>query len=242
MIFFSNLSVTESLREKANPFIIRRLKETLKNFDGTPLFPKRTARTIQYTLSEEELDLYESVTDYVRLYFNRAMNSGSNSTAFAMMLLQRRLSSSVNAIDLSLKRRRDRLIKLLEETIASKKKQNKNRMEFDWDEYEDESLETQEQLEDELESSTDNLDPEELRIEINELERLIRKTSRLKETAVERKYDELEQTLFGWNGLLNQGEKILIFTESADTLDFFGETLINACPADREDCWAFLYG
>lgn len=227
---FSNLSVTESLREKANPFIIRRLKETLKNFDGTPLFPKRTARTIQYTLSEEELDLYESVTDYVRLYFNRAMNAGSNSTAFAMMLLQRRLSSSVNAIDLSLKRRRDRLIKLLEETIASKKKQNKNKMEFDWDEFEDESLGTQEQLEDELESSTDNLDPEELRIEINELERLIRKTSRLKETAVERKYDELEQTLFGWNGLLNQREKILIFTESADTLDFLEKRLLTRVP------------
>ncbi|MGQ7890675.1 DEAD/DEAH box helicase [Paenibacillus sp. WC2504] len=227
---FSNLSVTESLREKANPFIIRRLKETLKNFDGTPLFPKRTVRTIQYTLSEDELDLYEAVTDYVRLYFNRAMNAGSNSTAFAMMLLQRRLSSSVHAIDLSLKRRRDRLIKLLEETIASKKKQTKNKVEFDLDEYEDESLETQELLEDELESSTDNLDPEELRIEINELERLIRKTSHLKETALERKYDELEQTLFGWNGLLNQKEKILIFTESADTLEFLEKRLLTRVP------------
>ncbi|AIQ22012.1 helicase-related protein [Paenibacillus sp. FSL H7-0737] len=227
---FSNLSATESLREKANPFIIRRLKESLKNFDGTPLFPKRTTRTIQYTLSEDELDLYEAVTEYVRLYFNRAMNTGSNSTAFAMMLLQRRLSSSVNAIDLSLKRRRDRLIKLLEDTMVSKKKQTKDKEEFDREEYEDESLETQELLEDELESATDNLDPEELRIEINELERLVRKTSYLKGNAAERKYDELEQTLFGWNGLLNQGEKILIFTESADTLDFLEKRLITRVP------------
>lgn len=36
---FANIKGNESLREKTNPFMIRRLKENMKNFDGTPLFP-----------------------------------------------------------------------------------------------------------------------------------------------------------------------------------------------------------
>nr|WP_235888024.1 DEAD/DEAH box helicase family protein [Neobacillus paridis] len=55
---FSSTGVNETLREKSNPFIIRRLKENLVNFDGTPIFPKRTTKTIQYHLTDEELDLY----------------------------------------------------------------------------------------------------------------------------------------------------------------------------------------
>ncbi|KMY56839.1 hypothetical protein AA905_15615 [Geobacillus stearothermophilus] len=38
---FSSIGIKETLRDKTNPFIIRRLKEHLKYFDGTPLFPKR---------------------------------------------------------------------------------------------------------------------------------------------------------------------------------------------------------
>jgi SNF2 family DNA or RNA helicase len=105
---FSSVTVNESLKEKSNPFIIRRLKESLTNFDGTPLFPKRTTKSLQFDLTEKELELYESVTEYVRNHFNRAMNNGNNSTAFAMMLLQRRLSSSIEAIHLSLIRRKAR--------------------------------------------------------------------------------------------------------------------------------------
>ena len=36
---FANIKGNESLREKTNPFMIRRLKDNMKNFDGTPLFP-----------------------------------------------------------------------------------------------------------------------------------------------------------------------------------------------------------
>lgn len=39
---FSSISANESLREKSNLFIIRRLKESMTNFDGTPIFAKRT--------------------------------------------------------------------------------------------------------------------------------------------------------------------------------------------------------
>jgi superfamily II DNA or RNA helicase len=227
---FSNVGKTETLREKSNPFIIRRLKERLKNFDGTPLFPKRTTKTIEYRLSDAELELYEAVTIYVRDHFNRAMKNGSNSTAFAMMLLQRRLSSSLDAIHLSLERRRERLKLLLQQTEEERKRYLKELKAFDVADYEDETLDMQQMYEDELELSVDEADPDELRAEINELDRLIEKSFRLKLNAVERKYEELEETLFGENGLLTYGEKILIFTESTDTLRYLERKLLERVP------------
>src|SRR5699024_9951454 len=52
---FSSSSANGSLKEKTNPYIIRRLKENLKHFDGTTIFPKRTTKTIQFELTESEL-------------------------------------------------------------------------------------------------------------------------------------------------------------------------------------------
>ncbi|GGE54798.1 DEAD/DEAH box helicase [Priestia taiwanensis] len=217
---FSSIGIKETLRDKANPFIIRRLKEGLKHFDGTPLFPKRTTQTIKYDLSSKELELYEAVTEYVKVHFNRAKNRGNNSTAFAMMLLQRRLSSSIEAVYLSLVRRHERLVALLEEMKL------KQPSEFeDIDDYEESTLEEQELYEENSEHSIDAIDPHELEVEIMELEQLISFSSYIRQNYVERKYIELENTLFGSDGLLQKGEKILIFTESTDTLNYLEERL-----------------
>ena len=44
----------------------RRVKENLVTFEGTPLFPKRYAHSLNFELSKPEADLYEAVTGYVR--------------------------------------------------------------------------------------------------------------------------------------------------------------------------------
>ena len=62
------------------------------------------------------------------------------------------------------------------------------------------------------------------------LEKLIQQAENIKMYAVERKYQELEDTLFGPNGLLNHDEKILIFTEAADTLNYLEEKLLKRVP------------
>jgi superfamily II DNA or RNA helicase len=87
--------------------MMRRLtKEELYRFDGTPLFPERRAYTPSYSLSPEELDLYQAVTTYVREEMNRADRSGDgnrrSSVGFALQILQRRLASSAAAIHRSL--------------------------------------------------------------------------------------------------------------------------------------------
>ena len=223
---FAETAAGESLKDKTNPFIIRRLKETLKNFDGTPLFPKRTTKTIGYHLTEREKELYEDVTDYVRTYFNKAVNNGNNSTAFAMMLLQRRLSSSIDAIHLSLKRRRTKLQELLAKTVEERKKVLTLIANADFDEYDEMDYQAQEDIDNLAESATDSLNINELQMEILALDELVKKSETLKYSAVERKYEELEKTVFGLDGLLNKGEKILIFTESVDTLLYLEEKLL----------------
>ncbi len=97
----------------------RMVKESLRKFDGTPLFPPRIAHTVPYRLSEAEAHLYKAVTDYVREEFNRAEALANDKRAgtvgFALTILQRRLASSPEAIYQSLRRRRERLESRLRE-------------------------------------------------------------------------------------------------------------------------------
>ena len=97
----------------------RMVKENLLKFEGTPLFPERIAHTVPYKLSDPEAHLYKEVTDYVREEFNRAEalqnDKRAGTVGFALMILQRRLASSPEAIYQSLHRRRERLESRLRE-------------------------------------------------------------------------------------------------------------------------------
>src|SRR5712692_6977802 len=97
----------------------RMVKENLRKFDGTPLFPPRIAHTVPYKLSNAEAQLYKEVTDYVRDEFNRAEalqnDKRAGTVGFALTILQRRLASSPEAIYQSLRRRKERLSSRLRE-------------------------------------------------------------------------------------------------------------------------------
>ena len=99
--------------------MMRRLvKEELLRFDGKPLFPERRAYTVNYTLSDAEVVLYDQVTDYVRNEMNRADRldgKRKGTVGFALTQLQRRLASSPQAIYTSLTRRRKKLEARLDE-------------------------------------------------------------------------------------------------------------------------------
>jgi len=87
-----------------------------------------------------------------------------------MMLLQRCLSSSIEAIHSSLERRCGRLKALLEEV---RNQEFIQRTEVSLDDFEEATLEEQEILELESEEVVDSIEPDELELEIRELERLI---------------------------------------------------------------------
>lgn len=220
---FQEVDPHDVMRERANPFIIRRLKESMVNFDGTPIFPPRTTKTIGFDLSPEELDLYEAVTRYVRDHFNQAQQRKNGGAAFAMMLLQRRLSSSLEAITLSLVRRRERLQALLAQTVAERR-----RWQEQWaavDDEEEAEAEEASVLDEALVGAIADIDPEALQDEIFQLDRLIELAHAIRAHGVERKYQELESTVFGAGGLLARGEKLLIFTEARDTLRYLARRL-----------------
>ena len=103
----------------ASDLMRRMVKESLRKFDGTPLFPERIAYTVPYKLSDAEAKLYKAVTDYVREEFNRAEalenDRRAGTVGFALTILQRRLASSPEAIYQSLRRRRERLESKLRE-------------------------------------------------------------------------------------------------------------------------------
>ncbi|KUK26951.1 MAG: Helicase domain protein [Acetothermia bacterium 64_32] len=105
--------LSEASRRGENILFLRRLKEDLKTFDGVPLFPPRHVRTVTYRLSPKERELYGALTRYVREQYNLALSQEKRNVAFALLILQRRLASSVRAARRSLERRRKRLAELL---------------------------------------------------------------------------------------------------------------------------------
>lgn len=219
--FASPEMVEESLKNKDNPLLIRRLKEDLKDFEGRPIFTRRFPKTIKFKLSEPEWELYKEVSHYVIEQYNKALESDKKrNVAFALMILQRRMASSTYALLKSLKRRKDRLEKIL------RGEEKQKEIYIDYEEIEDiEELEESERWkkEEHWESVTIAKDPEELRHEIETLNKLIEKAREILDVEKEVKLKELKEAIEeGFKKIreINGNPKILIFTESKDTLDY----------------------
>ena len=209
--------------------IMRRLvKEDLVTFEGKPLFPERIAYTVNYSLSAQEAELYQCVTDYVAEGFNRAerlTGDKKNSVGFAMTILQRRLASSPKAIYESLKRRTQRLKKILQE----KKIADEDNFDVeDWDEYEEFPNGELERKEDELaDRATASQTLRELRNEIQTLEQLTTMADNVRKSGEDKKWCELSRLLQDNEKISTDGVlgKLIIFTEHRDTLDYLQQRI-----------------
>lgn len=214
----------------------RMVKEELMTFDGRPLFPERRAYTVNYTLSEPEVQLYKEVTDYVREEFNRADNldnEGRKGTVgFALTILQRRLASSPEAIYQSLKRRRERLEERLREERLNKRGLEIGEANVTLSHFDNEYIDDLEDAPDsEVETAEEKLVDLataartiiELEAEINQLRRLERMAQQVRNSGLDRKWEELSYLLddrvrmFDEHG---QHRKLVIFTEHRDTLNY----------------------
>lgn len=82
------------------------MKEELRDFDGKPIFPRRYTHTHSFNLSDREMELYNEISRYITEQYNRAISTDRRAHAFAMMLLQRRMASSIYAVMMSLRRKR----------------------------------------------------------------------------------------------------------------------------------------
>ena len=225
------LSLVDPDRFDVSDVMRRLVKEELLKFDGKPLFPERIAYTVNYDLSPQEAQLYQAVTEYVQEEFNRADNLNNErktTVGFALTILQRRLASSPEAIYQSLRRRRERL-----EHRLAEEKMGKRAAEYtsNLDDYDDDDLPADEQEEMEekvVDHASAAATIAELEAEIRTLKKLEKMANDVRVSGIDRKWEELSRLLqnnsamFGDEG---QQEKLIIFTEHKDTLNYLTDKI-----------------
>ena len=224
-----------SENEKSN-HLLRRMKEEMINFEGKPIYPPRYSRTIGYPLKQGEISeqsLYDAVTEYCETYFDLAGQYNRMAAKMAMMVLQRRLTSSTFALLQSLIRREEKLRTTLRElrdgrlTEDGLEKAQASlpgidiRAEKTADEEEIvDGKEEAEQVDEDLERATAARSINELESEILHVQKLVEHAKEVFNLKSESKFEKLWEALTDY-----QDEKVLIFTEHRDTMNFVIERL-----------------
>ena len=224
--FFSTTDqIRESVERGDNPLFLRRSKEDMKDLDGKPLFVPRIVKTREIILTEPEMKLYYTLSDYVRTQYGKGMAKLSDrkkrNVAFALIIMQRRMASSTYALLCSLMRRKTRLEEILNDpksVIQSNISENDIRYDLD-----DESESERWKMEMMWETVSVAENREELRREIDTLADMIstakRITSEGDDFISEGKIVEFHEALKTMESD-HPGDKILVFTESKDTLQY----------------------
>ena len=232
-------SIDKAMEQNQAPFYLRRTKEAMVHFpepqaDGTwaarPVFTERIPHTADFTIGGQELDLYEEVTSFVKRQSRRAYEMGDDRRAravgFLMALYQRRLASSTHSMKRSLENRVRRLEDGLNEAhdLASQAPPNLPDLD-DLEEMEEMDDADRERLERMVEAVTLTADPSEVRQEIEELQALSKKAGEVEDSAKEAKLDRLNTILHDEGFFENPEQRLLVFTEFRDTLNYLLEHL-----------------
>ncbi len=222
--FATSELIKESIKNRDNPLFIRRLKEDLRDFEGKPIFTNRYAKTIKFRLSDEEKILYNELSKYVVSQYNKALNKDKKrNVAFALLILQRRMASSTYALLKSLERRKKRLEDLLKEPTLKEPTLKKQDLLADLEEVEDYDEKERWKEEEKWETLTLAENKDELIKEIETIDNLIALAREIVNGEKEVKLKELRKAIE--EGLkkireIQGNEKILVFTESKDTLEY----------------------
>jgi len=217
-----------------NRFFLRRLKEEMVDWDGKQLFKQRHTKTIGYDLTPEEKTLYDAVTSYVRSKRKEAKAKKNRNVELSLMVMQRRLASSLYAITRTLENR----LRALNEVLAILRDPGRSEMEKkrllrgtpdpsdprDITEYEDLTEEERERVDQRIFRQVLTDDPDKVEEERDEVERLFRLAESLRHHK-EAKFAELLAVLDSSDVIRAEDEKLLIFTEHRDTLESLAKRL-----------------
>jgi superfamily II DNA or RNA helicase len=222
------------LSSARNRFFLRRLKEEMVDWDNHALFKDRHTKTVGYDLTPEEKTLYDEVTSYVRSKRREARAKKNRNVELTLMVMQRRLASSIYAITRTLENR----LRALNEVLAilrdpSRSEAEKKRLlrgtpdpsdPRDITEYEDLTEEERERIDQRIFRQVLTDDPNKVEEERGEVERLFRLAASLKHHK-EAKFAELLDVLDSSDVIRAEDEKLLIFTEHRDTLNSLAKRL-----------------
>jgi len=237
-------SIREAMDRRRAPFYLRRTKEAMVYFperrgDGTwaaePIFTKRIPHTVDFQIDGAEFDLYRAVTRFVKRESARAAAEGEDPRAraigFLMSLYQRRLASSTYAMRRSLENRARRLEEGLKRAQDLARQAPPDLP--DPEELEEMEESERERLEAMLEAITLAGSADQVRQEVQELRRLAAEAQAVEESGSEAKLSELKELLQKEGFFDHPDQRLLLFTEFKDTLDYL---------VDRLTSWGFRVG
>lgn len=237
-------SIQEAMGRRRAPFYLRRTKEAMVYFperraDGTwaaaPIFTKRIPHTVDFQIDSAEFDLYRDVTRFVKRESARAAAEGEDPRAraigFLMSLYQRRLASSTFAMRRSLENRARRL------EDGLKRAQDLVRLAPpdlpDPEDLEEMEESERDRLEAMLEAVTLAGNADQVREEVQELRRLAGQAQSVEDAGAEAKLSELKELLQKEGFFDHPDQRLLLFTEFKDTLDYL---------VSRLTTWGFRVG
>ena len=227
-------------KEARTRHFIRRTKEEMVHFDGSPLYPERHCDTFSYELSQgpgSEQELYNEATAYIQTHYNKAKGLNRSAARLAMSVFQRRMASSTYALMRSFERRVEKIERLIEQVRdgninESQLASQQRRLDIDLgdDPFETqtadeqspavgtfEEMESQEEFEDQALGAGVGLNLPELAEERDRVLDLLGKARRLYAQGHESKFEKLREVL---RSPEYAGEKFIIFTEHRDTANF----------------------
>jgi SNF2 family DNA or RNA helicase len=224
-------------RERHKHFL-RRTKEEMVRFDGKRIYPTRFSDTLSYDLTQgpdSEQELYDHTTEYIREHYNRARILNRSAARLAMSVFQRRLASSTYALLCSFERRLAKLDALIDKLSSGrldadelKRQQSslvaKDAFEAKTGEEEEAHAghEENESDEDKALGGVTGLNLAQLGQEREQVRLLLALARRVEARGDKSKFDRLVEALRNPN---YRDEKVLIFTEHRDTLDFLCRNL-----------------
>ncbi len=218
---------------------IRRTKEEMVRFDGSRIYPRRLSDTLSYDLTQgpvSEQTLYDQTTDYIQTFYNRARILNRSAARLAMSVFQRRLASSTFALLRSFERRLGRLDDLInaiqsgeltpDDLAARQRKLDQADDVLDTktgdEETPQDGREENEVREDDLLGGVVAVSLADLKTERLRVQELLGLARKVHDRGDESKFDKLREVL---KDDQFQGEKMLVFTEHRDTLEFLVKRL-----------------
>jgi len=220
--------------EARSRYFLRRVKEEMVDYKGRPLYPERLCATHSYDLTQGEISeqaLYDRTTDYIGDFYNLARMLSRTAARFAMTVFQRRLASSTWALLCSLRNRLQKIDGLISairagrfdeaELIARQQKSVAGLRdllaETTADEEDSAAGEAHEQDEDKALGFLVATNLEELQREREIVQDLVTLAEAVYAKGEESKFAKMYELLSAPDFA---GEKVIIYTEHRDTLDF----------------------
>ena len=229
-------SIGEAMDRRRAPFYLRRTKEAMVYFperqengewNARPVFTRRIPQTVDFRIDDDEWGLYREITRFVKRQSVRAAAQGDDPRAravgFLMALYQRRLASSTYAMRRSLENRARRLDEGLKsaQTLARTAPPTLP----DPEEIEEMEDADRERLEALLDAITLAGNAEQVREEIIELRQFAVRAKAVEDAGNEAKLTRLKDILQKEGFFDDPDQRLLLFTEFKDTLNYLVERL-----------------